>query len=327
MPFKIVAMLAGHTHSKARKSGIKRGNVVKVENEELRAFVAVAQTGSFQRAAELLHLTQPGLSRRIKRLEEALGTQLFSRTGRRTTLTGVGRQFLPMAREQIAQLDSMLASIREIAEKRVSKIRIASIPSLLSGVLPRALRKFASDLPQVGVQIFDGNHDYVLSQVRSGIAEFGVTSDCGDDEDLTFERLFREPIVVAVCEASDAVLGSTVSLSALKGERLIIGGRDSANRLALEMLMAREGISLRWFYEVEHIASVVALVRAGLGLAIVPAMSLEGSDSQGVRLVNISEPSMARDIGIVRRRSRALSPMSETFRSALVEEISTRRRR
>lgn len=91
--------------------------------------------------------------------------------------------------------------------------------------------------------------------------------------------------------------------------------------------MAREGISLRWFYEVEHIASVVALVRAGLGLAIVPAMSLEGSDSQGVRLVNISEPSMARDIGIVRRRSRALSPMSETFRSALVEEISTRRRR
>ncbi|SAK45119.1 LysR family transcriptional regulator [Caballeronia fortuita] len=283
---------------------------MKVENSELEAFVAVAELGSFQKAADKLHLTQPGLSRRIQKLEQALGVELFHRTTRSVALTGVGRQFLPMARQQISQLGTMLSSIREIAEKRFGKVRLASIPTVVNRVLPDVLRRYAEKYPQVGVQIFDGNHDFVLGQVRAGLAEFGISLDPGDDEDLVFEPLLADRYVLAVHREHEWAARESVSLRDLRDARLVIGGRDSGNRLLLELLLGHESISLRWFYEVEHISCVVALVDAGLGCAIVPSLAVSAHFAPNIRTVPIGSPEVRRSIGIVKHRHVSMSSIA-----------------
>ncbi|SAK71283.1 LysR family transcriptional regulator [Caballeronia ptereochthonis] len=283
---------------------------MKVENSELEAFVAVAELGSFQKAAERMHLTQPGLSRRIQKLEQALGVELFHRTTRSVALTGVGRQFLPMARQQISQLGTMLSSIREIAEKRFGKVRLASIPTVVNRVLPDVLRRYGEKYPQVGVQIFDGNHDFVLGQVRAGLAEFGISLDPGDDEDLTFEPLLTDRYVLAVHREHPWADHESVTLRDLARTKLIIGGRDSGNRLLLEMLLGHESISLRWFYEVEHISCVVALVDAGLGCAIVPSLAVSAHFAPDIRAIPIGSPEVQRSIGIVKHRHVSMSSIA-----------------
>jgi DNA-binding transcriptional LysR family regulator len=286
---------------------------MKVENSELEAFVAVAELGTFHRAAERLHLTQPGLSRRIQKLEQALGVELFHRTTRSVTLTGVGRQFLPMAREQIAQLGLMLTSIQEIAEKRYGKVRISSIPTVVARLLPDVLRRYGLKYPHIGVQILDGNHDFVLSQVRAGLAEFGVSLHPGDDEDLEFEPLFEDRYVLAVHRDDPLAKAGQLALGDLRHARLVIGGRDSGNRLLLEMLMSQESVRLRWFYEVEHISCVAALVAAGVGCAILPESAVGEAGalaSPAVCAVPLVSPVIARTVGIVRHRTVSMSSMA-----------------
>jgi len=292
---------------------------MKVENSELEAFVAVAELGNFQRAADKLHLTQPGLSRRIQKLEQTLGVELFQRTTRNVSLTGVGRHFLPMARQQIAQLETMLSSVQEIAEKRFGKIRLASLPTVVSRVLPDALRRYAEKYPKVGVQIFDGNHDFVVGQVRAGMAEFGISMDPGDDEDVSFQPLLTDVYVLAA--TADGPLGSVeeVTLEDLRSTKLIIGGRDSGNRLLLEVLLGHEAVSLRWFYEVEHISCVMSLVQAGLGCAIVPSLSLSAHQATNVRAIPIGGQDIHRTVGIVRHRAISMSPMASDFCEILLE--------
>ena len=286
---------------------------MKVENAELEAFVATAELLSFQRAAEKLHLTQPGLSRRIQKLEQTMGVELFHRTTRSVSLTGVGRHFLPMARQQIANLSEMLDSIKEVADKRFGKIRVASIPTVVHQLFPALLREYAASHPNIGVQIFDGNHDFVARQVQTGVAEFGIGMDPGADGDLSFEPLVTDRYVLAVPAAHPLASRREVGLQDLQSTRLIIGGRDSGNRLLLEVLLGNSAMSLRWFYEVEHVSCVLAFVEAGLGCAIVPALSLIAREGSNIRTVGIAGREITRTVGVMRHRSLTLSPLAGAF--------------
>ncbi|GAB3627672.1 HTH-type transcriptional regulator GltC [Pandoraea terrae] len=292
---------------------------MRVENAELEAFVLVAELGSFQRAADKLHLTQPGLSRRIQKLEQTLGVELFHRTTRSIELTGVGRHFLPMARQQIAQLGSMLSSIQEIAEKRFGKIRLASIPTFVTRVLPAVMHRYAERYPQIGIQVFDGNHDFVVSQVRAGLAEFGIAMDPGEDDDLAFTPLLTDHYVLAVHRDHPLAGAERVALQDLKGARLVIGGRDSGNRLLLELLLGQESVSLRWFYEVEHVSCVIALVEAGVGCAIVPSLSLSALPNSNVVAVPLAGREILRTIGLIRHKTVSMSPLAAEFCEHLLE--------
>lgn len=290
---------------------------MKVENAELEAFVVTAELLNFQRAAEKLHLTQPGLSRRIQKLEQTMGVELFHRTTRSVSLTGVGRHFLPMARQQIANLSEMLDSIKEVAEKRFGKIRVASLPTVVYQVFPSLLLTYAASHPNIGVQVFDGNHDFVARQVQTGVAEFGVGMDPGGEGDLVFTPLLRDEYVLAVHDSDPMARLEQVTLADLRQARLVIGGRDSGNRLLLEVLLGQAAMSLRWFYEVEHVSCLLELVEAGVGCAIVPALTLSQRRDSRIAKVRISDPAIHRTLGIIRHRGLSLSPLAAEFLALL----------
>ncbi len=131
---------------------------------------------------------------------------------------------------------------------------------MVARLLPEASLKHAEKYPRVGVQILDGNQNFVLSQVRAGIPEFGVSLHLGDDEDLIFEPFLNDRYAPAVHRDDPFADARSIPPGDLKHTKLIIGGRDSGNRLRLEMLLGQESVRLRWFCDVEHISRVTALV-------------------------------------------------------------------
>jgi DNA-binding transcriptional LysR family regulator len=299
---------------------------MKVENAELEAFVIAAELLNFQRAADKLHLTQPGLSRRIQKLEQTLGVELFSRTTRSVVLTGAGRHFLPMARQQINNLNGMLDSIREVAEKRFGKIRVASIPTVVCQAFPSLLKTFSGRHPNVGVQVFDGNQDFVVRHVLSGLAEFGIGVDPGEDPDLTFTPLLADRFVLAMHKDDTLAARQEITLQELQATakvRLVIGGRDSGNRLLLEVLLGNAALKLRWFYEVEHVSCILGLLEAGVGCAILPATALPTSSGSNIRAIPIAAPEIKRTVGVVRHRSLSISPMASEFLDLVTRHLGS----
>jgi DNA-binding transcriptional LysR family regulator len=225
-----------------------------------------------------------------------------------------------MARQQISNLGTMLDSIREVSEKRFGKIWVTSLPTMVDRLFPQLLGTYALSHPNIGVQIFDENNDFVARQVQAGIAEFGVGMDPGAEGDLTFTPLLFEEYVLAVHRADPMAARDRVTLQELGDAKLIIGG-DSGNRLLLEVLLGNAGVSLRWFYEVEHVSCLLDLMDTGIGCAIVAVLTLSQRHDQNIRKVHIDGIDVRRTLGIVRHRSLSISPLVAEFMEMLAGNI------
>ena len=129
---------------------------------DLRAFVAVAELSSFRAAADSIHLSQPALSRRVEKLENALGVKLFERTTRSVNLTAVGRDFSRKARSLLDDLESSLLSMHEVAASQLGEVVIACVPSAVYYFLPKVLKEYHEQYPKIRVRIIDDSANAVL---------------------------------------------------------------------------------------------------------------------------------------------------------------------
>ena len=141
---------------------------------DLLAFRAVAELSSFRKAAESVHLSQPAFSRRIDKLEQALGVRLLERTTRRVTLTAVGRDFERKVRELLDDLDATLLGIRGVAATRMGEVTVACIPSTVYYYLSHVIRRYHERSPKVRVKVLDASANEVLAAVSRGEADFGL---------------------------------------------------------------------------------------------------------------------------------------------------------
>src|SRR6478736_3745883 len=141
---------------------------------DLQAFRAVAELNSFRKAAEALHVSQPAFSRRIEKLEEALGVRLLDRTTRRVSLTSVGRDFDRKVQQLLDDLDSTLLGIRGVAATRMGEVTIACVPSTVYYYLSEVIRRYHDLSPKVRVKVLDSGANEVLACVARGEADFGL---------------------------------------------------------------------------------------------------------------------------------------------------------
>src|SRR5687767_1635664 len=141
---------------------------------DLLAFRAVAELASFRKAAESVHLSQPAFSRRINKLEQALGVRLLERTTRRVELTTVGRDFERRVRHLLDELDSTLLGIRGVAATRMGDVTVACVPSTVNYYLSQVIRRYHSDSPKVRVKVLDAGANEALAAVARGEADFGI---------------------------------------------------------------------------------------------------------------------------------------------------------
>ncbi len=291
---------------------------IKFDLGELQAFVVTAEKSSFRLAADALFLSAPALSRRVERLESALGVRLLERTTRSVELTAVGHEFLQEARSALAGLDLAVQRVNDQVHLRRGRVTVACIPSVASHVLPRVLRAFAVAQPEVQVHVMDESARQVLDAVMQGAADFGLSFTGSQESALRFEALTRESYVLAMQRSHRWARRKEIAWSELAGQRLVSVSRDSANRLLLDQATADLPDPPVAWYECNHVAGALALVEGGLGLAVVPQLALP-PDHSVVCGVPLTEPDLWRTLGLLQRRDHTLGPAAEALRQRVLQ--------
>jgi DNA-binding transcriptional LysR family regulator len=292
---------------------------------DLLAFRAVAELTNFRRAAESVHLSQPAFSRRIDKLEQALGVRLLERTTRRVTLTAVGRDFERKVRELLDDLDATLLGIRGGAVTRMGEVTVACVPSTVYYYLSQVIRRYHERCPKVRVKVLDAGANEVLAAVARGEADFGLNFIGAQEGELEFKPLVEER-VVAACRRDHPIAGlRRVSWAQLGQHDYISVGRSSGNRVLLDQALAGVEGRPQAIYEAQHVTTTLGLVEAGLGVAAVPSMAMPAADHPLLVSVPLIEPIVTRKVGLIRRRGRSLSPGAQQLYD-LFSEVKRRRR-
>ncbi|BAP45934.1 LysR family transcriptional regulator [Pseudomonas sp. StFLB209] len=280
----------------------------------------IAELGSFHEAADALHVSQPALTRRIKKLEEGLGTPLLERTTRRVSLTTVGRDFLPKARRLLDDLEDSILSIRELAERQTGQVTLACIPTAAFYFLPSVIRLYNEQYPKIRIRLLDLSANDGLEAVLRGEADFGINMMSGQHPDIDFTALVNEPFVLACRRDHELAQRRSVRWSELSDYRLIGVGRLSGNRMILDHALAGLSWRPKWFYEVQHLSTSLGLVEAGLGVSVMPSLAMPAADHPTLVSVPLEEPVVNRSLGLVYRRGASLSPAAEKFVAMLLEK-------
>jgi DNA-binding transcriptional LysR family regulator len=286
---------------------------------DLRAFLAVIETGGFNKAAEALNLSQPALSRRIKSLEQALGSPLLERTTRRVAPTAVGRQLQPMLMRMIDELETSVLTMSETGNRQSGQVTIACVPTAAFYFLPQVIRRFNRQHPLIRFRIHDLSAGEGLESVARGETEFGINMLGSSESDLRFTPLMKDPFVLACRRDHPLARRRSLKWTELTGYPLIGVSRHSGNRTILDNALATNKIELNWFYEVNHLSTSLGLVEAGLGISVLPRLATPQAKHPLIATIPIREPVVTRTIGIVERRSSRLSPAATRFRDMLVE--------
>lgn len=284
---------------------------------DLRAFIAVADLASFRAAAEAIHLSQPALSRRIDKLEEALGVRLFDRDTRNVELTAVGRDLARKARTLLDDLDEILLGVRDVAANRWGQVTLACIPSTVHYFLPAVLRAYHQRFPRIRVRVIDESANAVLSAVAHGEAELGLDMTGSDEPTLEFEPLLSEPFVAACHRDHPLARQRSVAWAELARYDFMTVDKASGNRLVMDLALASKHDRPRACFETRHVSTLVAFVEAGLGVAAVPRLSMPRKGHPALVSIPIVEPEVTRTVGLIKRRGRSLSPAAEHLHAML----------
>jgi len=285
---------------------------------DLRAFLAVVELESFNRAADALHLSQPALSRRIQKLESSIGAALLERTTRHVSPTALGLELMPLVRRMLEEFDGSLFAARDRGPRRNELVTIACLPTAAFYFLPTVIKQFNRDYPDIRFRILDLTATEGLQAVLRGEVEFGINFMGTTDPDLIFDRIAEDPFVLAIRRDHPLAEKDEVRWEDLLPYRLITVHRSSGNRTMLDATLARANIELQWSYEVTHLSTSLGLVEAGLGISVLPRTATPGQDHPFIVTRPLLNPQISRTIGVVRRRGATLSPAAEHFRSMLM---------
>ena len=281
-----------------------------IELRLLRYFVAVAETEHVGRAAATLHISQSPLSRQIRQLEELLGVQLFERERRRIRITEAGRWLLGPARDVIARSDHLVREARERGDGEACQIAIGFVgAALASGILPAALRRLRDERPRVRIVLRQLSSKLQVAQLRAGELDLALVHREARAADLDDRRLIEQPYVLAV-PRSGALARGRIHAAQLDGQPWIVVSGD-ADPDRWTAAWAAAGCSPEVVVHVVEWASALALVDAGVGLALVPESS-SAAAPPGVALRRLPWLRLTSRLSLVRRRAPSSAQIDRT---------------
>ena len=287
----------------------------------LEAFLAIAEWGSFGRAAAYLNLSQTALSHRIKKLEDDVGVKLLTRTTRQVSLTATGSELLPKAKRIMEDISTSFEDLRERGKQRQSRLSIGCLPTIATHILPTILESFVRFYPDVPIRIFDNSVAEIAQKAQEGEIEFGVTTVSAGQWDLDVQPIGKEPFVL-ICRAGDVFAErSVVEWSDLTGRKLVRVSQQLTNRVLIDEALGSRRETMTWHFEAQHLATAVGFVSAGLGVSVVPKLTGEAVVQRGIVAVSLRGPTISRTLGIVSKRGVPFSPAGETLALMIREHL------
>jgi DNA-binding transcriptional LysR family regulator len=281
---------------------------------QLQAFVAVAESGNFSRAAERLHVAQSAVSVLVRELERKLNIRLFDRTTRRVELTDAGLEFRATAEKLITDLEHAVQNTHDLVERKRGRIIVAAPPLLAAALLPETISTFQKQYPGISIALIDARTNEIVQRVKTGQADIGVGTFAMDEEGLSRTRLTKDTLTL-FCERSHSIASmAQVRWRDLKRLPLITLTRESGIRALVESGYESANLTIdRPAYEVSQITTALALVEAGLGISILPTYALVSCKNRSIVARPLSQPTITREVVAVTRSGRSLPPAGSDF--------------
>ena len=279
--------------------------------DDLQAMVAVVEQGGFRAGALALNLSQPALSRRIGKLEDALNVQLFERTTRRVALTLMGREFYAKAVEILQGVEASLLNISDLAVSQ-GQVTVACVPSVAHHFLPPVMQRFRQESPRLRLRIVDEGAHAVLNHVARGDSDFGINFLGSDEAGIDFEPILHERFVMACRFDHPLARRRAVSWDDIGKHATITVAKSSGNRMVLDRAAPAPGARPPSMVEVSHVSTLLEMVKAGLGIGVVPQLAMPANDGV-LRAVALKGEPITRTLGVIRRAGRVLAPPAQHF--------------
>ncbi|MDO4249702.1 MAG: LysR family transcriptional regulator [Neisseria sp.] len=287
---------------------------------QLRAFITVAEHGSFSQAALQLHLTQSALSGLIKELENQLAMRLFDRTTRQLHLTDAGRRLLPSAQRVLNDIHALAVEAQNIHNGHSGQVRFAVSQQLAASVIPDLITRFQQHYPDIRLHLVDCSVEQVLDQVNNADVDFGMGPERTLPPDIESNLLFALPFYVALPADHPLEQQASVSWQDLQQETLITLNGPFTDRLA-EALPETVAEHIRHpRYSVNFLSTAIGLTRNDLGLTLCLPYAADMVRRNGLIMRKITGPVIERKFFIYRRKNRSLTPSAEIFCRFLNEE-------
>lgn len=291
-------------------------------SRQLRAFLLVAQHRSFSRAAGALFITPSGLSVLIRELETQLGVRLFDRTTRHVTLTTCGSELLTVAQRSLQELDGAMSRIGRSATETGPSLSLGATPLVAASVLPQAIKEFRSYRPGLQVQLFDGDTATTNQKVESGTLDMGLGVFFKHLPGIRRVPLFRFSLMVIRADNGHASRRVASTWSALKGEKLISVPPSLPFQQLVDKYLAKAGVGQQPSLVLNHLNTLIAMVEAGEGVAIIPSYGLPACQDRKIVMSRLIHPVVHLDFYQIRLGGRKLPPVAEEFTSFLQTYIA-----
>jgi DNA-binding transcriptional LysR family regulator len=286
-----------------------------VEIRQLRAFVAIAESGTFTAGALRVHVTQAAISMQIRQLETEIGAKVFVRAPRHVILTEAGEQLLRRARHILREHDAALDEIAELAGAERGRLRIGSASAMvLTEQLPAILKELRKQHPAAEIAVTSGTSEVLVDQILAGEVDVAFVSLPVDVRGIKTERLSQDQLVAIASPRHKLSKQRTISAYTLAGERLILGERGGNTRRLIDQFFAQAGVTLRVTMELSRQQAIKRMVEEDMGVGIVPLQSVKEEVDKG-RLIRwwIEGAQINWELGIAQLSNGYDSPIMQKF--------------
>ncbi|MGH7086256.1 MAG: LysR family transcriptional regulator [Acetobacteraceae bacterium] len=297
-----------------------------MEIHQLRYFSAVARHGTFTRAAEVEHVAQPSLSQQILKLEAELGSRLFDRLPRSARLTVFGAAFLPKAERILRELGDAKTEMQEMAGGEKGEVVLGMIPTIGTYLLADLLGRFTGEHPQVRLRVIEDITPALLERLHQGEIDVGIVAlpvpGCG--RKLDCQELFTEHLLAVLPERHPMAGQKTIRLSDLNRESFLLLKEGHCFRDTVIAACRSAKVRPNVVFESGQFATILAMVRAGMGVSAVPAMAAQ--PAPGCRFVPIEGRQSVRRVGIIKLAHHYESRAERAFFSHVIARYRPARR-
>lgn len=288
--------------------------VYPMELRQIQYFIEVAKREHVTEAANALHVAQSAVSRQIANLESELGVQLFVREGRNVRLTALGRIFLEHAEKSVFAIDKALVEIEEFLDPERGTIRLGFPSSMASHILPRVISAFRVLYPNINFQLRQGSMRQLIDSLIRGELELAMIAPVpSDTRDFKGDIFFSEKLVALLPSNHDLSDQPALRLDQLRNHSFVLFPSGFVLYQIVVEACQQMGFTPDVSFEGEDIDAIKGLVAAGLGVTILPEITLMESIPQGTVKIPISEPELTRTVGIIVPKNRDLPPSEQLF--------------
>lgn len=293
---------------RTRAGGAKLSGLV----SQLGAFVAVAETGAFRRAAERLGRSQPAVTAQVRELERLLGSPLFNRTTRRTSLTPAGAELLDRARRLVGEAERLVDDFTTMAAEGHGRVLLSVSPTIGAQFVATAAAAFEREHPHTALSVREDMSEAMFEALSAGRVEIGVGPYTKTPDALRFDPLFRQPFFL-IRPRDGSQRGEPVSVASLADERLILPPKSAGARALIDAAAERAGIRLRPHHEALQFVTLVDMVASGLGVTVMPCASSRMLDAFDLAALPFRDAAIERPVGMIVRRGEVLTPSAAAF--------------